>query len=68
MIWFCMPWDLEAYIQTRDRLYRQGQRATIVMVYRILAEATLDLQVVRRLREKAKEMDEVEKRIADYRR
>ena len=68
MVWLCMPWDLEAYMQTIYRLYRQGQKATIVMVYRILAEDTLDLRVVRILKEKEEEQNEVGRRIADYRR
>jgi len=49
MIWFGLTWNWEDYKQVVDRLRRQGQRATMVMVYRLLAEGTLDIEVANRL-------------------
>lgn len=42
---FGLTWNLEWYIQAIDRVYRQGQFADWVTVYRILARKTKDEQV-----------------------
>jgi SNF2 family DNA or RNA helicase len=49
MVWFGMTWNWEDYKQMVDRLYRQGQRSKMVMVYRLLAEGTLDVEMANRL-------------------
>jgi hypothetical protein len=55
MVWFGMTWNWEDYKQMVDRLYRQGQQAKMVMVYRILAEGTLDIEMAKRLEHKRQE-------------
>lgn len=44
MIWYSLPWDLEAYQQAVCRLWRQGQQAT-VRIYHLIAEGTIDRRV-----------------------
>ena len=63
MIWFGLTWNWEDYKQMVDRLYRQGQKANMVMVYRILAEGTLDIEVAARLKEKYLTEHEVKKQL-----
>ena len=60
MIWFGITWNLESYQQAVWRLYRQGQAAESVMVYHIVAEGTLDEQVVLTLADKAATQEQVE--------
>lgn len=45
--WYGLTWNLEQYMQTIDRIYRQGQRADTVTVHRIIAHNTLDQRVLR---------------------
>ncbi len=52
IIWFGIPWNLEYYDQAVARVYRQGQKATQVHVYHIVAENTMDERVVRVLKKK----------------
>ena len=42
IVWFSIPWSLELYTQTVDRLYRQGQESGTVSVIHIIAEGTID--------------------------
>ena len=41
IIWYGLTWSLELYQQANDRLYRQGQTAT-VSVYHLVAKGTVD--------------------------
>ena len=50
--WFSLPWSLELYTQTVDRLFRQGQKAGTVSVIHILAKDTIDGRIVRALKDK----------------
>ena len=52
LIWFGLPWKLEAYLQTNFRLYRSGQPDRSVVIHHILAKSTLDEKVMRSLHEK----------------
>lgn len=54
MAWFGLPWNLEQYLQTIDRIYRQGQKSAQVIVHRILARDTLDERVLKVLGDKDK--------------
>jgi SNF2 family DNA or RNA helicase len=47
LCWFSQTYNLEVYIQLTARLYRQGQ-TSIVRVYHILAEKTID-QTIRKI-------------------
>lgn len=49
--WFGLTWSLELYQQLNARLWRQGQKET-VMIYHILTKDTMDEQVMKRLKEK----------------
>ena len=50
--WFSVPWSLELYTQTVDRLFRQGQQATTVIVEHIVTEGTIDARMLQALKEK----------------
>lgn len=52
VIWFSLTWNLEHYIQTNDRVYRQGQSSGTVHIYHVVALQTKDQRVAQALREK----------------
>lgn len=54
IVWFSIPWSLELYTQTIDRLYRQGQQSKTVIVEHIVTEGTIDERILKAL--KAKDM------------
>jgi len=45
IIWFGMTWSLELYQQANARLWRQGQKQTVV-IHHILAKDTIDSRVM----------------------
>ena len=49
--WFSLSWSLELYQQANARLWRQGQKDTVV-IFRLIAEGTIDRDVVRALAKK----------------
>ena len=51
LIWFGLTWSLELYQQTNARLWRQGQKDTVV-VQHIVTQGTIDEQVMAALRRK----------------
>lgn len=51
MVWFGLTWSLEKYQQACARLYRQGQSRPVT-VYHVIAEGTMDEQVLRILDKK----------------
>lgn len=53
LIWFGLTWSLELYQQTNARLWRQGQKSTVV-IHHIIAKDTIDEDVMRALRLKEK--------------
>ena len=54
VVFFGLPWDLEAYLQLIQRVHRQGQRARRVFVHRLIAEGTVDEDVIAALASKAR--------------
>lgn len=50
--WFGLTWSLELYIQTVDRLFRQGQRAETVSVIHIVTKGTIDERIMKALTDK----------------
>jgi len=48
LIWFGLTWSLELYQQTNARLWRQGQKNTVV-IHHIIAKDTIDEDVIRAL-------------------
>lgn len=53
IIWFRLTWSLELYQQTNARLWRQGQKSTVV-IHHIIAKDTIDEDVMKALRKKEK--------------
>ncbi len=53
LIWFGLTWSLELYQQTNARLWRQGQRDTVV-IHHIVAKDTIDEDVMTALTRKEK--------------
>ena len=53
MIWFGLTWSLELYQQTNARLYRQGQKNTVV-IHHIVTKGTIDERVLKALEKKEK--------------
>ncbi len=51
LIWFGLTWSLELYQQTNARLYRQGQKDTVV-IYHIITKGTIDENIIKALKEK----------------
>ena len=51
LIWFGLTWSLELYQQTNRRLWRQGQKESVI-IHHILAEGTMDEQVMAALHRK----------------
>ena len=51
LVWYTLPFNLENYLQTIGRVYRQGQEHT-VYIPRIMTDKTIDSRVLRALTEK----------------
>ncbi|MGI6649879.1 MAG: SNF2-related protein [Bacillota bacterium] len=51
LIWFGLTWSLELYQQTNARLWRQGQKDTVV-IHHLVAEGTIDERVIKALKNK----------------
>lgn len=51
LIWFGLTWSLELYQQTNARLWRQGQKETVV-IHHLIATGTLDERVMAALEKK----------------
>lgn len=51
IIWFGLTWSLELYQQANARLWRQGQKQTVV-IHHIIAKDTIDEQVMKALEDK----------------
>jgi SNF2 family DNA or RNA helicase len=51
LIWFGLTWSLELYQQTNARLWRQGQKDTVV-IHHLVAKGTIDERVIKALKNK----------------
>ncbi len=51
IVWYGLTWSLELYQQANARLYRQGQERPVI-IHHLVAEGTVDEQVMRALRDK----------------
>ena len=56
IIWFGLTWSLELYEQANARLWRQGQKNTVV-IHHLVVKGTMDEQVIRVLHDKAAGQD-----------
>ena len=53
LVWFGLTWSLELYQQTNARLYRQGQKNTVV-IHHIITKGTIDEDILKALKRKDK--------------
>lgn len=53
LIWFGLTWSLELYQQTNARLWRQGQKDTVV-IHHIITSGTIDERIMTALQKKEK--------------
>ena len=51
LIWFSLPWNLQFYLQTNGRIYRQGQ-TDAVLIHRLIASDTIEERVAKALSSK----------------
>lgn len=51
LVWFSLTWSLELYQQTNARLWRQGQKETVV-IHHLIAKGTIDERVMQALNDK----------------
>ncbi len=58
LIWFGLTWSLELYQQTNARLWRQGQKDTVI-IHHIIAKDTIDENVMSALKKKEKTQDDL---------
>lgn len=56
-IWFSLTWNLELYQQANARLYRQGQAAKTVIIQHLVAQGTIDEEIMETLEGKADAQD-----------
>lgn len=54
LVWFGLTWSLELYQQTNARLWRQGQQSATVIIHHIIAQGTIDEQIMQALEDKDK--------------
>ena len=68
-IWYSLTWSLELYQQANKRLHRSGQEHTVI-IHHLIAEGTIDEDVMRALESKGKSQDSmleaVKARIKEY--
>lgn len=58
LCWYGVPWNLLHYLQTIDRIWRQGSTADSVSLHRILARRTIDERVVEVVEDKDATQDD----------
>lgn len=51
LIWYTLPWSLEAYLQTNARIYRQGQKNPVV-IHHLMTKSTIDEYILQKLNKK----------------
>ena len=51
LVWFGLTWSLELYQQTNARLYRQGQKETVI-IHHLIAKDTMDERIMDALNKK----------------
>jgi len=56
IVWFGLNWSLELYEQANARLWRQGQKNTVV-IHHLVVKGTMDEQVMQALKDKAAGQD-----------
>lgn len=62
IVWFGLTYNLEQYLQANARLYRQGQKETVI-IHHLVVETTEDENAMRRLAMKKATQDELIKAV-----
>lgn len=65
LIWYSMPWSLELYAQGEARLYRQGQKQSVI-VHRLIVKHGADELVVKALNSKDRNQDALMQALKSY--
>ena len=58
LVWYTLTWNLENYLQTNGRFYRQGQKDPVI-IHHIVTKHTNDMTVLRRLEKKEMTQEEL---------
>ena len=62
LVWFSLIWSLELYQQTNARLYRQGQKNTVV-IHHLITKNTIDEDIMKSLKRKDKTQEALMKAV-----
>ena len=62
LVWFSLTWSLELYQQTNARLYRQGQKDTVV-IHHLITKNTIDEDIIKSLKRKDKTQEALMKAV-----
>jgi SNF2 domain protein len=62
LLWFSLTWSLELYQQTNARLYRQGQKNTVV-IHHLITKNTIDEDIMKSLKRKDKTQEALMKAV-----
>lgn len=62
LVWFSLTWSLELYQQTNARLYRQGQKDTVV-IHHLITKNTIDEYIMKSLKRKDKTQESLMKAV-----
>ena len=62
LVWFSLTWSLELYQQTNARLYRQGQKDTVV-IHHLIIKNTIDEDIMKSLKRKDKTQEALMKAV-----
>lgn len=65
--WYTLTWDLEAYLQYIQRIWRQGFKGKCVRIHHLIAEGTVDEVMMARLGTKAKAQADLKLMLQHYR-
>ena len=65
--WYGLTPNLEHYIQTNFRIYRQGNNSRCIRIHRLLARDTIDVALMRLINSKKNEAEEVLRTFKQYR-
>lgn len=58
IVWFGLTWSLELYQQANARLYRQGQKNSVI-IHHLVTDGTVDKRVLDSLQDKREVQDEL---------